>query len=461
MMDLDGLCLNCMQFGMVSGVCAQCQTPEGFSQKVPYALPAGTVLHGQYLVGGALGRGGFGITYIALDLKSGMRVAIKEYMPEKYAFRTPGNTWIESRGSDADYAFGRSRFLQEAQTIYALRGHESIIQVLKLFEENNSAYFAMEFLDGEDLKHSFQRRGSPMTVSETLALLRPIFDALCYVHQQGVVHRDVSPDNIFLCRDGSVKLIDFGAAYASLRERGNDIEMVVKRGFAPLEQYVNNCLIGPWSDVYALGGTIYYCVTGEFPLDAPQRNFHDELKPPSQMGASISLAEEHALLTAMAVSRENRYRTVEAFRDALYAEGGTPSPRRERRDTGVSKLKKWYDRKVEALTEFRRNRSRLAIRCVAGVYEGSVFEIGSQPVRLGRDAGQCNIVYPVETAGMSRLHCELMADKAGTSIQLKDFDSTFGTQIISKDTFGVCQTASLDVGDGFIIGKEVFTVILV
>lgn len=325
-MDYEKLCLKCMREGVSGGVCAYCGTHAGFAQEPPFALPPGTVLHGRYLTGAVLGFGGFGITYIAADLQDGHRVAIKEYMPSGLSTRRPGDTALTSFSSAEDFRYGLNQFLEEARTIYNLRGDPHIISVEKLFEENQTAYYVMEFLEGRDLKKYLKENGGKLSFRETSRLLSPVFDALERVHGQGIVHRDVSPDNIFLCGSGAVKLIDFGAARASLQERSRSIDVILKRGYAPEEQYRSHGKQGPWTDIYALGCTFYHCITGRVPPESTQRLAEDDCAPPSRFCPDLSKSAEHVLLKAMSVKAENRYQTVGAFRQALEAAASSANP---------------------------------------------------------------------------------------------------------------------------------------
>lgn len=317
-MDFDRLCLKCMREGIENGVCIYCGTQAGFVQEPPFALPAGTILHGQYMAGGVLGCGGFGITYAAVDLRDGHRVAIKEYFPNGLGTRSMGETGVISLVDMEDFRYGLEQFLSEARIIYNCRGTPNIIQVEKLFEENNTAYYAMEYLEGQDLKHYLKERGGKLTYRETSELLEPIFDVLSQVHSKNIIHRDISPDNIYLCRDGTVKLLDFGAARAALQEKSKSLDVILKRGYAPVEQYYSHGRQGPWTDVYALGCTIYKCITGIVPPESPQRLQKDECIPPSELCDDIPGQASAALMKAMEVLYEARIQNAAEFKAALY-----------------------------------------------------------------------------------------------------------------------------------------------
>lgn len=483
-MNVEGLCYKCMQFGNSGGVCSYCGAPAVVSQSVSNALPVGTILHGSYLLGSVLGAGGFGITYIALHIPSGRRVAVKEFLPVDFAARAPGGTQVQDVTRGQDFQRAKKSFLREARTIYQLRGYAGIVRVEKLFEENNTAYYVMEYLDGSDLKHVLRERGGRLSPEETGRLLAPVFDALAFIHTQGIVHRDISPDNIFICRDGTVKLIDFGAAYAAVRERSQSMQLFVKRGYAPVEQYMSAGQLGPWTDEYAFAATIYHCLTGVIPPDAPERNYQDALVPPSCCGVAIAPASEQALLTAMSVRAQDRYPSVAAFRSAYFGltlpvraagNGGmavaspvvavrTPFVIRWRQFlTALASLFRSKAKTETALTQSGRTTEmrgkRLALMGVSGVYAGNVFPIGQQPVRFGREASNCSIIFPPGTPGVSRVHCEISNAYEQGGLLLQDLGASFGTHMVDGSVIAGGQSRLLHKGDGFAMGNEWFTVV--
>ncbi len=480
-----------MQNAVENGVCRFCGGTADEKQSVPYALPRGTVLHGCYLLGAVLGAGGFGITYIALHIPSGRRVAVKEFLPVDIAGRNSGDTCVFSRSSDPDaFPLGRERFLREAQTIYRLRGYAGIVSVEKLFEENNTAYYCMEYLDGRDLRHRITESGGRLHVDETVRIMSTVLDALSYIHARGVIHRDVSPDNIFLCSDGSVKLIDFGAAYALMRENAQKMQLVVKHGYAPTEQYMQGGNVGAWSDLYAFSCTMYHCLTGVVPAGAPQRELEDTLVPPSQLGVPIPAEMERALLRGMAVHERDRYHSAEEMRRELLGSAGETRVASGHRTVRAA-LGLFLGRVKDAFKAFfgrlrpvkaqetvdgprpengaggilsvsrsvRQSGARLGIQCTAGVYAGNVFPLLQTPVRLGRDARVCGIVFPSDAGGVSRSHCEVYADPENRRVVVRDVGSSYGTQIVGGGVLYEGQEEALPVGSGFLIGNELFTVV--
>ncbi len=292
-----------------ASVCPKCGKDLTSEDPVHHLRP-GTLLAGKYVVGTALGEGGFGITYLGINTKLDLKVAIKEFFPFGYVHRVAtASATVTERTETADESFfekGRARFLSEAKTLAKFNNENGVVSVYDFFEENNTAYIVMEYLEGETLKSYLQRKGR-LSYDETLSLLMPAMKSLSKVHEKGLIHRDISPDNIMLTED-KVKLLDFGAARNA--EGNKSLSVMLKHGYAPEEQYRRKGEQGPWTDVYAFSATIYKCITGATPDDAAERMHRDELKPPSAYGVQIYPLCEAALMKGLAVDAENRYRTI-------------------------------------------------------------------------------------------------------------------------------------------------------
>jgi serine/threonine protein kinase len=465
-----------MQGAVENGVCLHCGSKaQETEQSVPYALPCGTVLHGRYLIGSVLGAGGFGITYIAMNIPDRRRIAIKEFLPVDTAVREEGSTYVQSISRDSHvFAFAREQFLKEAQTIYRLRGYPGIVDVEKLFEENNTAYFCMEYLDGQDLRKHVIASGGRLGVEETLQTMSVVLDALDYIHTRGVIHRDISPDNIYLCKNGAIKLIDFGAAFAQSRDDLQKLQRVVKQGYAPIEQYLVGGNVGAWSDLYACASTIYYCMTGIVPPDSQQRAISDTLVPPSQLGITITPEAESALLKALEVDGRMRFSSAQEMKARL-----TVNLRVTRAVSGetapVSTLLRLFKQdKAGGQGTFFRKKDRsnavsepggggapgtICLRCMSGAFEGSMFPLSEAPVRIGRDASVCEIVLPPNTSGVSRSHCEVRADPRGKRVFIRDVGSSYGTQIAGGRKLSAGQEEALELGGAFLLGHELFMIV--
>jgi serine/threonine protein kinase len=262
-------CYACMgKLNTPGGVCPQCgfDNSAGLHTQPGHALPCGTVLAGHYLVGRVIGQGGFGITYIAWNLSLDIPVCIKEYFPAGAAVRSPGQNGFVLWGSgESAEALKRRResFVKEARKAAKLSDLSSIVKVWDVFYENETAYIVMNHVAGETLKSFLVKSGRPMEEKYCLSLLTPVMRDLDQVHARGIIHRDIKPDNLMLTPDGTIVLLDMGAAKDLSGGCEQSSFMVASQGFTPLEQYNRNGIIGAWTDVYAMCATIYYCVTGK------------------------------------------------------------------------------------------------------------------------------------------------------------------------------------------------------
>ncbi len=290
------------------------------NEEFPLALQPGTILAGQYTIEKVLGQGGFGITYSATDHTTGQRVAIKEFFPDTLAYREK-TTVISYPGERSEnYEYGKTGFLEEAKTLAEFIGNENIVRIYTYFEENNTAYFAMEFIEGVSFDKYLRDHGGKIPFDDAKRILVPIMDALAVVHSKGIVHRDVTPDNIYITNDNKIKLLDFGAARYSLGDKSRSLDVILKHGFAPKEQYTRRGKQGPFTDVYSLGATFYFALTGRRPPDAVDRLEEDDLIPPSSLGAQLTEYEERAILQAMQVQPSERFQNMIAFKNVMLGE---------------------------------------------------------------------------------------------------------------------------------------------
>ena len=286
------------------------------------ALPVGFRLH-EYRIDAVLGQGGFGITYLATDVNLKSKVAIKEYLPESLAYRCNDVSVSARTPDDLDfYQSGLDSFLEEARTLATFR-HPNIVRVARFFEAHRTAYMVLEYERGKSLK-AWRAEHAKLPERELLALLWPLLDGLSLVHESGVLHRDIKPDNIYVRDDdGSLVLLDFGAARETAHAR-EDLSAVYTPGYAPIEQYTGVERQGPWTDIYALGATLYWLVTGERPPDAAQRNATAAAQPLLQERARGQYSPEflRAIDWAFQLQPQDRPQDIAAFRVALYAAHG-------------------------------------------------------------------------------------------------------------------------------------------
>ncbi|MCH5350888.1 MAG: protein kinase [Clostridiales bacterium] len=323
------ICLYC--FGDLDSqrTCMNCHKKADDNPSPPHHLPQRTVIGPQnrYLIGKALGEGGFGITYLAWDLQQGVKVAVKEYFPSGYVTRVAGNNQviINSKQNQQASNRGMKRFVDEARALAKIKNLSGVVNVRDFFSANGTAYIVMEFLDGVSLKKYLQRKGGKISVDEVLTIMRPVMESLVQVHKLGLIHRDISPDNILITKNNEVKLIDFGAAKYSNPD-GKSLSIVLKQGFAPPEQYDTHGEQGPWTDVYALGVTIYYAITGTLPPESIRVMMGKEaIKRPSEMGVAIATSVENALMKALAVDKAKRFQDVQNMINGLYNARGSRS----------------------------------------------------------------------------------------------------------------------------------------
>ncbi len=250
-------------------------------------------------------------------MASHSRVAIKEYFPAGIAVRQNGVVQAASDENQAIFKKGVETFNKEAQILSHLGNQPNIVNILAFFFENGTGYFVMEFLEGRSLKDYLNSRGGKLSFPETVSLLLPVMKALSAVHHEGMLHRDIAPDNIYVTNDGQVKLMDFGAARYHTFLETQSIRTVVKPGYAPMEQYTSQSAQGPWTDVYAMGATIYRTLTGIVPPDAPSRYMKDEIKSPLQLGCILPNNADYAIMRALSPQIVFRFRTMDDFARAL------------------------------------------------------------------------------------------------------------------------------------------------
>lgn len=284
------------------------------------ALPPGYTLN-EYSVDKLLGAGGFGLTYLATDINLNLKVALKEYLPADCAVRTPDHTLAPRSDADVDtYNWGLKRFLDEARTLASFR-HTNIVRVMRFFEGNKTGYMVMEFVEGNPLNEWVNTR-RPLSQASIINVVLPLLDGLQVIHKSGYLHRDIKPPNIFMRSDGSPVLLDFGSARAA--NTGAELTAMVSPGFAPFEQYHSQGNQGAWSDLYALGGVMYWMATGARPVEAAARVRKDVMPAAAQKGdpALYSADFLNAIDWALKPNEDERPQSVAAFREQLVAMAG-------------------------------------------------------------------------------------------------------------------------------------------
>ena len=318
---MSGYCYSCMGRIKDSGAmkCPLC-SKDLFREVPPHHLPAGTVLRNRYVVGYSIGEGGFGITYIGHDTILDMKVAIKEFYPTGYVNRvcTISNNVIEPASSELRDFFenGKERFLSEARVLARFSGYSGIVSVRDFFDDNNTVYMVMEYVDGMTLSDYLKEHGI-IPCDEAVQMLTPVMHALKEIHLQKIIHCDINPRNIMICSDGKVKLLDFGAAKGLSGLSDRSAPILLCPGYASEEQYRRSGVQGPWTDVYSLCAVLYRCITGRVPVESVDRLANDTLVSPIDLNDDISLALNNALMKGLSVHHEDRIGSIEQLMSAL------------------------------------------------------------------------------------------------------------------------------------------------
>ena len=333
----------------------------------PIALQSGSELVGDYRIERVLGAGGFGITYLAGELALDRLVTIKEYFPSDFAARSDGVEAVpRSQDCDADYRWGLDRFIEEAQTL-AKFNHPNIVRVYRYFRANNTGYMVLHFEEGQSLKSWLKALGRAPRQKELDAIVAPLLDALELIHKADFLHRDIAPDNIIVRKDGEPVLIDFGSARGEIAAHSKTVSALVKPGYSPYEQYAETSRQqGPWTDIYALGATLYHAITGKRPADSPSRMVKDELV--AARAAALSAFRPGFLAAidhALALPVEARPQTVAAWRAELLA----PEPEKPN----------WFSRAVPKEKRAHVEKARVPVSAAGAAQHSETTEVLPPP----------------------------------------------------------------------------------
>lgn len=266
---------------------------------------------GRYIVERVLGIGGFGITYYVKHVELGIHYAVKEFFISGKCIReSDRSTVLLQNINQSRYDKLKKRFADEARTLVALN-NPHVVKVIDIFEENNTSYIVMEYVPGITLQQKVDSEGK-MSIPEAINCIGQLAEAVSYIHDKHVLHRDIKPDNVMLTPDNRVVLVDFGSAREFVNDEVQNQTAILTHGYAPIEQYSSNGKKGNYTDIYALGGVFYFALTGEKPMDATTRTY-DEIKSPKDLNPDIPEAVNNTIMKAMAMKPEDRYQTVHDF----------------------------------------------------------------------------------------------------------------------------------------------------
>lgn len=321
-MDIKDICINCFNETGGEEICMHCGFLQTEKPKQICHLYPHTILYNRYIIGKVINNGGFGVVYKAYDMQLENIVAIKELLPTQNSMVTrmpPSQTVIPVNDEKKEQFDNlKLRFMEEARVIAQFSNCESIVHVYDFFETNNTAYLVMEFLDGETLRERMNVNNERMSYNDAINIIMPIMNALKIVHDKDIIHKDISPDNIFLCKDGRIKLIDFGASkFGDSKFTVQENSVVTKPGYTPPEQYRLNGKIGPYSDIYSVGAVLYTILTGNTPDESIDRLEKDDLQKLSKLGVELPVYAEKSIMKALALKENARFKTMDDFIKAI------------------------------------------------------------------------------------------------------------------------------------------------
>ena len=401
--ESGNLCPNCFQISYINSKCSRCGYGAATPPQYELVLPPGTLLDGQYLVGRVLGIGGFGITYLAMHAQSEKLCAIKEYFPTSLVTRNYDSSVSAGRNQE-NFRYGLRAFLSESETLKSFLGNPLIVQVHNSFQDNGTAYFAMEYLNGVNARALTKKMGGRLPYMLAVEILLRVSDALQQIHRRALLHRDVSPENIFVTESGQVKLIDFGATRFFVGEKSMSLSVVLKPGFAPPEQYSRRGNQGPWTDIYALAASFYFISSGRLIPNAQDRLAGAPIPPLKEIVSGLSPEISEIIDVALRLDYRERFQTIDNFLSVVQTEMSGSAPRNP---TAQAPQRSPY------------------LKIISGGFNGNKWTLPvNTEVAVGRSASHCSIV--IDDPKISRKHCVIRFDPGKRCFFIKD-TSTNGT----------------------------------
>ncbi len=425
-MEARDLCMGCMEEKGNSQACDNCGWEEGTCASSHMHLPPGTILNRKYVIGRALGQGGFGITYLARDLYLDRKLAIKEFFPRDLVRRDHDSHAVVVHDAEMQeqYDYGMEKFLEEGRTLAKFEEHPNIVSAQDFFKEYQTAYLVMNYIQGIALNDYLKEKGQPLAFDEALPIMMPVLDALNAVHEAGLLHRDISPDNIFISLGARVMILDFGAARHAMTQQKKNYSIILKPGYAPPEQYRQSGNQGAWTDIYAAAATFYQAITGQMLPDALDRMDYEAVPWPDWIYHETTPQQRQALETALAVQVENRYQRIVDFQNALLTDApraASESPEREPARNSAPPPPAPVSGHRTTVADQHQSRGMDYQPVQAPIYRG---EKHSTVINIGRSADN-DIVIQEES--ISRHHARLKQENGQWYLQ--DLGSTHGTFI--------------------------------
>lgn len=407
-------CPNCFS-PTHTALCGLCGYNQEEAKVFPNTIHPSHILNARYLIGRVLGKGGFGVTYLAKDLLYNRLVAIKECLPESYAHRTDGYTIVHNQNDTSAFNHCKQNFRDEISTLVKLKDNSFVVDVYDYFSENNTEYFVMEYIKGKSLKYLTYIQNGKTSLENAAIMFFTVGSALMEVHQHGIIHRDISPENIMFDSDGGISLIDFGACKNfTLPPNLGSESIFLKPGFAPPEQYEFDGNQGEWTDVYALAATFYTVVSGEPLVDSTHRLENDTMKSLLELDCDVPVSVSRAVQKAMSPEIEYRYKTIGEFMDDM-TELAQYANKIDAETAALIKTKttaQFLPNVIGPQAQSYKDLKFPYVEIVSGKHKGEKIKIPDFGfVSLGRAAETANMVID-DFDQISRVHCIVGYDRS-------------------------------------------------
>lgn len=465
--DWQGICPNCFSGSMSGGKCSKCGYEDAPVNPGSLQLPKFFVLYDRYVLGKVLGAGGFGITYKAYDILNNSLCAVKEFVPFGISTRSMDGITLQaaSRGHEDNFEHGKKRFLEEADILKQLSNIPEVVHITDYFSENNTVYFVMEFLNGITLKKMVSAMGGKIPYRHAVSIISDAGRALEQVHRRaGIFHRDISPENIMIDGEGRVKIIDFGSAKYLTGKRSQNLSVVLKPGFAPLEQYSSTGKQGSFTDVYALAGTFYYIVSGVMVPEAPDRLSGSQYKKLKELSLGIDEKVSDEVDRALELNYRDRTQTIGEFISGISPESvsrrgrGNSANRRDWQNVRQGEKDSQEIRGKQQIRELPSKMRKPVKRpfMIGKYYNGGEKKWTLPPgkvIRVGRSGTRSDIIL-VNDPHISKVHFEITYNEESAAFYIRD-RSTNGVYYMGKRLIRD-KVYKLRDKDVFVLGNQIY-----